>query len=71
MQKIKKEKDIMDYIKMVVAAILAMVLTTLVVTTIMAFFGADPADYNPYMYFAVAMVALGLYLSPQPISMIG
>jgi hypothetical protein len=61
----------MDYMKTVVAAVLAMVLTTLVVTTIMSFFGADPADYNPYMYFAAAMIALSLYLSPQPISMIG
>ena len=61
----------MDYIKSALATVLLLVLTTLVVTAIMAFFGADPADYNPYMYFASAMVVLGLFLSPQPISMIG
>jgi hypothetical protein len=37
----------------------------------MAFFGVDSVYYTPYMFFAVAMVVLGLYLSPQPISMIG
>ena len=50
---------------------LAMVLVVVMMTTIMTFFGVDAIYYTPYMYFLVAMTVLGLYLSPQPISMIG
>ena len=61
----------MDFVKKVILVVLATVLTILVVTAIMSFFGVNAASYNPYMYFLVAMVVFGLYLSPQPISMIG
>ena len=57
--------------KEALVAALAVVLVVVLVTTIMAFFGVDSVYYMPYMFFAVAMVVLGLYLSPQPISMIG
>jgi hypothetical protein len=61
----------MDYIKKVVLAVLVMVCMVAVMTTIMSFFGVTPAAYSPYMYFMIAMVVLGLFLSPTPISMIG
>jgi len=57
--------------KEVLLGALAMVLVVVMMTTIMTFFGVDPIYYTPYMYFLVAMTVLGLYLSPQPISMIG
>jgi hypothetical protein len=60
----------MDYIKKVVLAMLVMVCLVAVVTTIMSFFGVTPAVYSPYMYFVTAMVVLGLFLSPTPISTI-
>jgi hypothetical protein len=61
----------MDYIKKVVLAMLVMVCLVAVVTTIMSFFGVSTASYSPYMYFIIAMVVLGLFLSPTPISTIG
>ena len=57
--------------KEVLLGALAMVLVVVMMTAIMTFFGVDPVYYTPYMYFLVAMTVLGLYLSPQPISMIG
>ena len=61
----------MDYIKKVVLAVLVMVCMVSVLTAIMSFFGVAPSSYSPYMYFLIAMVVLGVFLSPTPISMIG
>jgi hypothetical protein len=35
-------------------------------TSVMAFLGVSPGVYNPYMFFAVALAVLALFLSPKP-----
>ena len=57
-----------DFFKRVLVVVICTVGSVVVMTTIMSFAGVSPAEYNPYMYFIIAMGVFGLFLSSNPIS---
>lgn len=52
----------MEYLNRVALTILLTVILVVIFTTAMVFVGVQPADYQPYMYYAVAMAVLSMVL---------
>jgi hypothetical protein len=56
----------MDYLNRLAATVLAGILFVITLTSLMTFLGVGTRDYQPYLYFGVAMTTLGFVLSPTP-----
>ena len=60
----------MEFIPRLLTAIILTIITVMLCTTILTFFGVPPYLFNPYMYYFVALVVLWLYLPQRPLSVI-
>ncbi len=52
----------MDYLTRVALTVLLTMVVVVIFTTSMSFVDIPPADYQPYMYYAVAMAILSMVL---------
>jgi hypothetical protein len=52
----------MDYLNRVALTVLLTIIVVVIFTTAMSFVDIPPADYQPYMYYVVAMAVLSMVL---------
>lgn len=52
----------MEYLNRVALTVLLTVVVVVIFTTAMTFVGVSSADYQPYMYYVVAMAVLSMVL---------
>jgi hypothetical protein len=52
----------MEYLNRVFLTILLTIMVVVIFTTCMTFLGVQPADYQAYMYYVVAMAVLSMVL---------
>jgi len=60
----------MEFIPRTLLAIIVIIASVMLFTSILTFFGVPPHIFNPYMFYSIAMVVLWLFLSPEPVSLI-
>jgi hypothetical protein len=60
----------MDFVQRVLISLILTITTVILTTSILTFFGVPPHVFNPYMFYLVALVLLGLFLSPKPVSLL-
>jgi hypothetical protein len=56
----------MDYPNRVALTVLALVVGTSILTTILTFAGVNRTVYQPYLFFIMALALLSFFLSPYP-----